>query len=272
MIKHVFSDMDYTFFGKDRIITKENIETIKRLKEMGIGFSIQSGRLPCALEDILDTTGTNNKSDEYMICGNGAIISNTKKEFLYESHIEKETVLKLVDYCYALDNASFFMMVSKDYYYCSEEPTMIKKRSDHKVVDKETMYKLANNENIYKFLLLNESTEELINSVKEIKVLTNNEIDGVLSSPNWMEIIKASTNKGEGIRKFCEIKGIDIKDVLAIGDNFNDETMLRVAGHSGCPSNAVQEMKDLCEYVSPVDCDNSAFADIVKHFVNLEEE
>ena len=41
-------------------------------------------------------------------------------------------------------------------------------------------------------------------------------------------------------------------EVLAIGDSWNDLPMLRAAGLSACPANAVPEVKAIVDYVSPL--------------------
>jgi hydroxymethylpyrimidine pyrophosphatase-like HAD family hydrolase len=44
----------------------------------------------------------------------------------------------------------------------------------------------------------------------------------------WIDTTLAS--KGSGIRHLCTVTGVDPADVMAFGDNFNDETMLDVVG------------------------------------------
>ena len=66
-IRYVFTDVDLTLMGRDHVLTKENVEAIKKVKELGIAFYIQSGRLPCALNEVLDPLAINHKDDEYMI-------------------------------------------------------------------------------------------------------------------------------------------------------------------------------------------------------------
>jgi len=270
MIKHVFTDLDCSFFGKDCIVPKENFDSINKLKEKGIGFSIQTGRLICSVESVLNDIGINNKDDEFFISGNGAIIANTNKKILYERPISKKNLLIILDYLYSFERQSFYV-VSKDTYnitYLPKDKIVIK---TYTVVSKEDMYEIIDKENIYKVLVYDEDADLLKHIESKIIEITNGDMLCSYSSTTHLEVNSAGTNKGEGLRKFCELKGIDIKDTLAIGDNYNDVTMLEAAGHTGCPSNAADDIKAIVDYVSPLDCDQGAFADIVNHFVFKED-
>jgi hypothetical protein len=41
----------------------------------------------------------------------------------------------------------------------------------------------------------------------------------------------------------AKILGIDIKDTIAVGDNYNDMSMLKVAGLSVAAGNAIEDIK-----------------------------
>ncbi|MBO1913100.1 HAD hydrolase family protein, partial [Microvirga sp. 3-52] len=45
-------------------------------------------------------------------------------------------------------------------------------------------------------------------------------------------------------------KGIAMEHVMAIGDNYNDLSMLQVVGHSVAMGNAPEEIKSVCKSVT----------------------
>jgi hydroxymethylpyrimidine pyrophosphatase-like HAD family hydrolase len=55
-----------------------------------------------------------------------------------------------------------------------------------------------------------------------------------------------------GVSALIDRTGSDWAGVLAIGDSWNDLPMLRAAGLSACPANAVPEVKAAVDYVSPL--------------------
>lgn len=50
-----------------------------------------------------------------------------------------------------------------------------------------------------------------------------------VAGPYWIDTTFA--NKGIGVTSICRILGIDLADVMAFGDNYNDVSMLDIVGH-----------------------------------------
>lgn len=59
----------------------------------------------------------------------------------------------------------------------------------------------------------------------------------------------SQTPKKETLTKWCETLGISFENVCFIGDDINDEDILRVVGFSACPADAVDEVKNLVHVV-----------------------
>lgn len=58
-----------------------------------------------------------------------------------------------------------------------------------------------------------------------------------------VDAIRAGCSKGAALREWAACRGIDPRDVMAIGDNLNDVQMLEFAGHPVVMGNAVPELK-----------------------------
>ena len=57
-------------------------------------------------------------------------------------------------------------------------------------------------------------------------------------------------NKGTGLKKLCEISGIDINSVSAVGDSKNDITFFNAAGgRRFAVSNACDELKSIADEI-----------------------
>lgn len=69
------------------------------------------------------------------------------------------------------------------------------------------------------------------------------DVSAVWSSANCMEITHPEATKGNGIRALCEILGLPMESVMALGDSGNDETMLRQAGLGVAMGNAPDHVK-----------------------------
>ena len=70
--------------------------------------------------------------------------------------------------------------------------------------------------------------------------------------------------KDLGIKKVIEEYSLDNKTLVCIGDHYNDIDMLKMADIAICPKNAVDEVKNICEYVTD-DCHNNAIKDAIEY-------
>lgn len=70
------------------------------------------------------------------------------------------------------------------------------------------------------------------------------------SVPNNIEINAKRANKGEALRKLCEMLRIPAENVLAMGDNGNDIEMLQFAGVSVAPANGTPAAKEAAKMLT----------------------
>lgn len=57
-------------------------------------------------------------------------------------------------------------------------------------------------------------------------------------------------SKGKSLLEIAEIFNIDQKDIIAFGDEMNDETMIKAAGVGVAMGNAVEKIKEIADYVT----------------------
>ncbi len=62
----------------------------------------------------------------------------------------------------------------------------------------------------------------------------------------WVAVHSSRAGKGSILRAYAARAGFDYDEILAVGDHFNDITMLdgTAAGYVGCPGDAIGEVKD----------------------------
>ena len=65
------------------------------------------------------------------------------------------------------------------------------------------------------------------------------------------DVYLGSRIKTEQLNEFCEKYGISPKEVLYVGDDVPDMEAMRAAGIGACPSDAVEEVKAIADWVSP---------------------
>jgi Cof subfamily protein (haloacid dehalogenase superfamily) len=87
------------------------------------------------------------------------------------------------------------------------------------------------------------------------------------STPTFLEATHPQANKGSATSYLAEqILGLEAKNVMAIGDNFNDARMLQYAGLSVAMGNAPAGVKELAHWVAP-DVERDGVAVAIEKFL-----
>ena len=108
MYKIIACDLDETLIRTDRTISKEDIEAIKKCKQLGIKFVLATGRGYASVQNTLKEVGLYDELNEYVISFNGGAITENKNNRLihfegisfehaselYKRRYEKINVLK----------------------------------------------------------------------------------------------------------------------------------------------------------------------------------
>ena len=90
------------------------------------------------------------------------------------------------------------------------------------------------------------------------------------STDTLVEIAVRGTNKGSALRFLCGYYGIDPRDTIGIGDNFNDIPLIEAAGLGVAVGNAVGALKERAAFTAP-DCDAGGAGYVIRKF-GLGEE
>lgn len=84
-----------------------------------------------------------------------------------------------------------------------------------------------------------------------------------------VDILPKGIDKGQGVLWLSDILQISCQQIIAIGDDESDISLLQYAGYSACPNNASDAVKELVNYISPFDYSQGVI-DILKHVSQME--
>jgi Cof subfamily protein (haloacid dehalogenase superfamily) len=250
--KLVVTDMDGTFLNSKDEISVENLKIVKELNERGILFSIATGRLDTMIKPYLKQIGNNNP----VISCNGALVRNViKGEFYHSQIINKEKFTKIVDIC-KTNNLTFAVYCEYTVFSESIEGRIkyFQKRNESLCEDDKVAIKIVDNiytdidERVFKVLVSNDNSEVLERVKGEINKIPG--IEAVKSSANLLDIMTEGVTKGNALKDLAEILKIKREEIIAIGDNHNDISMLEYAGYAIAVGNAEQVVKDIADLVT----------------------
>ncbi len=265
MYKLVVLDIDGTLVNSEKKVTEKTKEYIKRATEKGVKFIIASGRtpygiLPIAKEIELEKIGG------YVLAFNGGMCMNCETmEVLYETDIQRAEITKL--YEYAMENKIPLMTYNKENLYISSEETKyteLEARINHLNVIKSDDFVKDITFDFPKTIFTDEG-EILAKHEPIVREMFPN-LEVFRSEPFFLEVCPPNIHKATGIAKIIDILGVKQEEVIAIGDGFNDVTMIKYAGLGVAMGNAHDDIKAIADYVT-ISNDEDGVCKVIEEFI-----
>lgn len=268
MIKCIATDMDGTLLTATQEITAENREVILKAKEQGIEVVVATGRSYQEARFVLEEADLKLP----MICVNGAEVRTEEGEIVASNPLDKDkarqAALRLVEsgvYFEVYTNKGTFtededkaISIIVDIFSTANPEVPIERIADaaeermHKgLITKIDHYDQLFEDGqyeIYKllaFALDDRKLEAAKSGLKEISDLAVSS-----SGRENIEITSLKAQKGIALEKFGQARGITLEEMMALGDNFNDVSMLERVGKPVAMGNAAEEIKALCGEVT----------------------
>lgn len=269
MYKIIVCDLDETLISRDRTISKENIEAIKKATELGVKFVPCTGRGFNSVHETTKELGLFNQEGQYVISYNGGAITENKDEkVLYFQGITFEEAEALYKRGLNYDHICIHVYTPDQVWvrnFYPEEIEYLANRQPCTEIFSDDIDFLKGKE-IVKAIYMNTDYDYLKRIESEITDLTK-DMDVSFSSNRYMEFNRKGVSKGEGLKKLCDLLGVDMKDTIAIGDNYNDLSMIKQAGLGVGVSNTIEGMKKDCDIITENDCDHSAVAEVINKYI-----
>jgi Cof subfamily protein (haloacid dehalogenase superfamily) len=112
-----------------------------------------------------------------------------------------------------------------------------------------------------KLLVMTETGQDAIEMEAELKERFGDCLYVTRSLDNFVEMLNPEANKANGLRRLAEEMGVEMRDVMAIGDGENDVEMVKSAGVGVAMGNGADKIKAAADCVAPAnDEDGVAWA------------
>ena len=270
MYKLIASDMDETLLNDQHKICQRNVELIMKAKEKGVKFVPATGRGFMSIQHDLKTLGLYDEIGEYVISFNGgALTENKDNQLLSFEGLSFEKTKEIFEYGLNCDVCQHIYTKDKVYVFnlSESEAERIKNQKVECIIMEENNMDFLKDEPIAKILYQNTDVPYLMSLEPLMKNIWEGECAVSYSSNRYMEFNKLGVDKGNGLKRLAKILGIDISETIAVGDNYNDMPMLKVAGLSVAAQNAVQDVKDACDITPDADNNMGVIAEIIERFI-----
>jgi Cof subfamily protein (haloacid dehalogenase superfamily) len=271
--KLICLDMDGTLLNDEKEISDRNKEAIKSAIEKGVKVAICTGRLFTAANEYADMLGIKAP----VISANGAYIrEKDRNEIIYKSIFELKNAKAVLDiakqYNISLNfhtpDSIYTERSNKSYelYLKYNKNAANNNKINLQIVDNLYETLLKNKDDILKCIAI-EDDIELIKKVKEeLRKLPKVEV--VSSSENNFEVMQKGVSKGRGVEMLAAYYGIDKSEVICIGDNENDLTMIEYAGLGIAMGNSEQAVIAKAKYITDTNNNDGVAKAIEKFIIN----
>lgn len=270
-ISLVATDLDGTLLLQNKHISKRTYDVLKKANENGVHVVIATGRSFSALpESIFKIDGM-----RYVVTSNGANIIDLKdNEVIYKNCIDAAQIPKIINF---LKGRPYILEVftgGKAYMSKSDYDKFRSRTIDFRPIEYvlQTRIPIAD---IFEFTSKNASAIENINinfdslsdKPKAYEELLKFDNITVTTSFDFnLEIGGNTTSKGDALNFLTQMLGLTSKNVLSIGDNPNDSSMLGFSEIAVAVENAHEDVLRLADYTTSSN-DEDGVAKAIEKFV-----
>ena len=254
--------------NRNREISQENLIALHTAQEKGIEVAIASGRNYGNVLDLCRKAGLK----AHIISNNGSFVHDVEGKQLLKIGMNKQHIQSALEW---LHHHRYFYNISTDkevFYPANVEEILLSDFQTAASIDgsitidivKEKISRILSQDGVnfienYADLLNLDLTFGNISSItfdKE-KLIRGKEyfknyqdLTMTVSGADIFEMIPLSASKGNAVEILSNSLNISLKDIMAIGDHYNDISMLEKVGYSVAMGNAEEDVKNICKYTT----------------------
>ncbi|OEF03325.1 Cof-type HAD-IIB family hydrolase [Vibrio crassostreae] len=244
-------DLDGTVLNSQHTISQELVETIKQIAQH-THVVIVTGRHHVAAKPYYNQLGLSTP----IICCNGTYIFDYQNDtVIQENAIDKAIAAEFITLSQA-HNLKMVMYVRDAMLYSRARPIEYmealltwsqtfpeSQRPNIQKVD-DFQYEAQSSDYVWKFVVEGE-----VNTFAEVPFVKEN-FNGERSWIDRVDFAATGNSKGNALTRYIEPLGIDLDECIAVGDNHNDISMLKVVGLGVAMQNANDTVKGAANLIT----------------------
>lgn len=243
-------DLDGTLTNQKKEVTEYTLETLMKAQEAGVKIVLASGRPTYGVAPLADLLQLD-KYEGYVLSYNGGEIIDWKTgELMYKNLLDPE----VLPYLYQCAKKNDFAILSYDgKYVLTENP-------DNEYVRHEAMLNKMSIKPVANFLdaithpiakcLIVGHPERLAVLEKEMYEHLKERMGVFRSEPFFLELVPKGIDKALSLGVLLQKVGLKQENMIAIGDGYNDLSMIQFAGLGIAMSNAQQVVRDSADFIT----------------------
>ena len=267
--KLIAADMDSTALTDDKRLTPRTVEAMNKAIEQGKYVVFSTGRSISLIRPYIDMI----KGMRYAVTASGGTVIDLETgKFLLHRMIDEETVKRIISaatgcYVYPIlfyENETYgsgwCVEILEEFGLPAYAPIY---KSFMNIVDDSMNYFMEHPAELEKFNLFfgnNYESAEVYEKIKDLPVTFTTR------NSRALEINAVGVSKAEGLKVLCRHLGIDMSEVIAVGDAENDEEMIACAGLKVAMGNGSDRVKALADVIADTN-ENDGVAKIIEQYL-----
>lgn len=272
-IKLIAIDIDGTLLDSQKQLSSKNKEAIQAARNQGVKIVLCTGRPLRSMAYLIQELNLNGEED-LAVTYNGALIQYTQSgHALTENHLDQGDALSIYNLLSEMNLPTNF--ISYDYIYEPAYPEgrpsiyQIEKKIERRPED--LIFKAVRAENLPKDfkpikVVSSRPAAELDEMISKIPQSFYDQFTIFKSQPTILEFMPKGINKGFGMMTIGKHLGLNSDEMMGIGDQENDLSLITEAGIGVAMDNAIPSVKQAANYVTKSN-DEDGVAHAINHFI-----
>lgn len=263
-------DLDGTLTNPEKKITEHTRQTLIKAQQQGVKLVLASGRPTYGIVPLANLLEMD-KYEGYILSYNGGEIIDWKTgEMMYKNLLDPE----VLPYLYQCAKDNDFAIVSY------EGENVLTERPEDEYVLKEAFLNAMKIKKVDNFLeaikhpiakcLIVGDAIRLAILEKEMFEHLKDRMGVFRSEPYFLELVPKGIDKAKSLAVLLKEIGIDKEEMIAIGDGFNDLSMIQFAGLGIAMDNAQDVVKQHAKFITRSNTEDGVAYAVEKFIFNQE--
>lgn len=259
-------DLDGTLTNTRKEITPRNREALIQTQQQGTRLVLASGRPAYGIAPLADELQMN-QFDGYILSYNGGEIIDWKsKEILYAKVLPDAVIPQLYE-CAKRNELAILTYDKECIVTENPEDEYVKKEAflNKMEVRKSTDFLTDIHLPVPKCLIVGDP-DKLIAVESELSIRLQGQISVYRSEPYFLELVPLGIDKAQSLTVLLEKLGMKREEMVAVGDGYNDLSMIKFAGLGVAMANAQEPVKKAADYITLSNDEDGVAAVVERYF------
>ncbi|WP_157047110.1 sugar-phosphatase [Liquorilactobacillus oeni] len=251
-IKIVAIDIDDTLLNSQKKLTEPVKLAINKAKASGIKVVLCTGRPLSGVMSLLSELGLDHQDDQYVVSFGGSLVQTTNGKIISSDPL---TYIDYVDLEYlSRKKGLHFHAISNDRIYTANRDIGEFTIHESNLVSLNVSYRTPEEMRGIKIIkaMFIDQPEVLNQALKDYQDFASLEdrINFTRSTPYFYEANAVGINKASALKRLCKLLTLTSENVMAIGDEGNDLSMIKFAEMGVAMGNGIQAVKDCAQEIT----------------------